>query len=124
MFRSTSIFFVFLAAILGLVTAVAEIPEGEDGYIEPTYNGVNMSFVRMCAAFHCEGCSPFTDPPGPCLSVDECLDIVCHPSRPAGSCTANPNHSFCENFNCKNTVRQQANFLGRMSLRLFGQDSN
>lgn len=110
--------------MLGVVTAVTEIPEGEDGYIEPTWNGVNMSFVRLCAAFHCEACSQYSDPPGPCLRVDDCLAVVCDPSRPAGSCTANPDHSFCENFSCKNTVRQQTNFLGRMSLRLFGQDSN
>lgn len=72
-----------------------------------------MSFIRLCAAFHSEGCSEKATPPGPCLDVEDCEDIVCNP-RLQGSCGMDQTLSWCSDVQCDFLQRQRRDVLGSM----------
>lgn len=87
---------------------------------EPEALGSKMSFVRLCAAFHSEACSPSADPPGPCQFQKTCKDVACDLKKPQ-SCAADPTASFCDGLQCDANVRQARHPLTMFANRMLAK---
>lgn len=110
-----------LPALLSFaLLALALAAEKKDPAVVLYNSDFPMAMYRLCAAFHNEGCSPQSDPPGPCLDPRDCMHVVCDDPRLDGSCAKDMSLDFCKEATCPFYVRQQNNPVANLGA-LFGR---